>query len=460
MKTKHKLKILLLCCLAVQVSCSNDNDNVGTQAESYDPNLPVLLLDFMPDSGRIREKVIIKGSNFGNDKSKVSVYFYDGYVDRKATIIGVDNNTIYCLAPRQEPGHNTIKVLTSYEDSDTIAFPAERTFSYSQAENVTTISGSTSTAGTDDGTLAEAKFSYIFGVGAIGNEAILVFQRDNASVRYVSVPEDRVITVHKGFQGGKPAVTKDKNTVYAVQWVHPHVVYRYARETGWSPMRIGQISTPFSDRIRSVCFYGDNEDYLYFVDGGGKFGRYALNAQVGEDPVEVIANPLKDTQSGQTIALHSDRFGHYMLYNHFDGYFYFSTQANSGGIYKMKMEFDENGKPQVTELITYAGFKSGGVLDGYLDECQFVQPNGMTLDELGNIFIVEGFAVSVLRKISTVDGYVSTVAGKVTSGNGEQKDGLPSVARFCSPYDIANDGEGNYWIVESWGAAVRKYAVE
>lgn len=456
MKTKHTLLSLAMCGLVGLTGCSNDNDSGGEAKAPYDPSQPVTLTDFMPDSGRIREKVIIKGANFGNDRSKITVFFNDGLVDRKSTVIGIDNSTIYCLAPRQEPGRNKIKVVTVYKPGDTATL-TERTFAYSQAENVTTISGSTTSTGTDDGTLAEAKFSYMFGVGALGDEAMLVFQRDNASVRYVSVPEDRVITVHKGFQGGKPAVTRDKNTVYATQWYSPHAIYSYARGSGWSPERRGQISG-FSGRIRSLCFWGDNEDYLYFVDGTGKLGRYALNVKMGEDPVEVIQNTLHDPNTSASITTKDEGF--FMIHNPFDGYFYISSQANSGGIYRMKLELDEAGKPQVTEFITYAGFKSGGVVDGYLDDCQFVQPNGLTVDDLGNIFIVEGYAVSVLRKISVVDGYVSTVAGKVISGNGDQKDGLPSEARFCSPYDIANDGEGNYWIVEAWGAAIRKYAVE
>lgn len=455
MKTKHTL-IFFAACSLMLTGCGNDDEKGGEAKASYDPSLPVMLTDLMPDSGRIREKVIIKGSNFGSDKSKITVFFNDGLVDRKATVIGIDNSTIYCLVPRQEPGQNKVKVVTAYKPDDTVTL-SERTFSYSQAENVTTISGSTSSTGTDDGTLAEAKFSYMYGVGALGDEAMLVFQRDNPSVRYVSVPEDKVITVHKGFQGGKPAVTKDKNTVYATQWLSPHALYSYSRSSGWSPERRGQISG-FTGRIRSLCFYGDDEDYLYFVDATGKFGRYALNSQMGQDPVEVIQNTLHDPISNLIITTHDQ--GYFMIHNPFDGYFYITSQANSGGVYRLKVVFDDAGKPEVTEFKTYAGFKSGGVADGYLDDCQFIQPNGLTVDDLGNIFIVEGYAVSVLRKISVVDGYVSTVAGVVLSGNGEQKDGLPTEARFCSPYDIANDGEGNYWIVEAWGAAVRKYAVE
>ena len=449
------LHFFALCGLAVLTGCNSDDESGGGAQAAYDPSKPVTLTDFMPDSGRIREKVMIKGSNFGNDKSKITVFFNDGLVDRKATVIGIDNSTIYCLAPRQEPGQNAIKVTTAYKPDDTATL-AGRAFGYSQAEVVTTISGSTTNGGTDDGTLAEAKFSYMHGVGAIGDEAMLIFQRDNASVRYVSVPEDRVITVHKGFQGAKPAVTTDKNTVYAAQWSSPHAIYRYDRATGWSPQRIGQISG-FSGRIRSVCFLGDNEDYLYFIDGNEKFGRYNLKATMGENPVEVIATTLVETSTTTAIAVHDD--GCYMIYNPFDGYIYFTEQTNMG-VYRMKLAFDEAGKPSVQELSVYAGFNKDGVQDGYLKDCSFIQPNGLTVDDMGNIFIVEGYNVSVLRKISTADGYVSTVTGEVTSGNGSQVDGLPSEARLCSPYDIANDGEGNYWIVEAWGCAIRKYAIE
>jgi hypothetical protein len=438
------------------VGCNSaDEVDSGSAKAPYDPSKPVTVTDFMPDSGRLREKVIIKGSNFGNDKSKITVFFNDGLVDRKSTIIGIDNNTIYCLAPRQEPGSNRIKVVTTYGEADTATFSNDRTFAYSQAENVTTITGGTQ--GTDDGTLAEAKFGYLHGIGALGDEAILVFTRNSPttpSVRYVSVPEDRVITVHSGFEAAKPAVSKDKSTVYAVGWKSPHVLYRYDRSTGWSPQRIGQLSG-FSGAIRSLCF-GDSEDYLYFIDGNEKFGRYNLKAKMGENPVEIVANALIETTNNSPISVHVD--GTYMIYNHFDGYFYLTEQEKMG-VYRMKLTFDEaTSKASVAELVVYAGFKTDGVQDGYLDDCSFKQPNGLTLDDMGNIFVIEGWSVNVLRKISTADGYVSTITGQ--AGVGGRIDGLPSEARLESPYDVANDGEGNYWIVEGWGLSVRKYAIE
>ncbi|KAA6339628.1 hypothetical protein EZS27_012446 [termite gut metagenome] len=424
-----KFFLICMCCFVMFAGC-NDNDNkTGGSNIVYNPDLPVEVITFMPDSGRIREKVMIKGSNFGNDKSKVKVVFEDELTERIATVIGVDNNTVYCLAPRQIAGRNKIKVI-AYEQEAT----CDETFLYSAAENVSSISGNSANTGSEDGSLADAKFSYMHGIGALGNDAVLVFQRDNPAVRYVSVPDNAVITVHKGFQAGKPAVTKDKTKVYATGWDSPHVVYMYTKETGWSPMRIGQIGTAYT-RIRALAL-DETEEWLYFCDRLGAFGRFEIKTQ----QVEIL---------NETTGVLTTGDGGYLVYSSQADCFYLSVQG-AFGVYKIS----KDGK----EVTNFAGFAGSSVRDGYLLECSFAQPNGMTLDEDGNIYIVEGQNGYIIRKISIIDGYVSTVAGAVNSAS--QIDGDPFNARFNYPYDIANDGEGNYWIVEGWGCAVRKYAIE
>ncbi|UVQ43566.1 IPT/TIG domain-containing protein [Bacteroides thetaiotaomicron] len=160
---------------------------------------------FMPVEGKLREKVIVKGSNFGTDKSKVKVYFVDEAAERLSTVIGIDNNTLYCLAPRQLPGGNRIKVIVDGKEVTT-----DGTFKYEQAQNVSTITGAASKAGSEDGDLASAKLNYMWGIAAVGNNTVLVFQRQNSEprVRLISVDDNKVTTVHPGFKGGKPAVTK------------------------------------------------------------------------------------------------------------------------------------------------------------------------------------------------------------------------------------------------------------
>ena len=72
--------------------------------------------------GRVAEKVIIIGNNFGNDKSVVTVLFTDNMEkENKAAVVGVDNTTIYCMAPRQAEGFNKITVKVNDQRSETTA---------------------------------------------------------------------------------------------------------------------------------------------------------------------------------------------------------------------------------------------------------------------------------------------------------------------------------------------------
>ncbi|WP_447770404.1 IPT/TIG domain-containing protein [Sphingobacterium faecium] len=416
--------------LLLFVGCKdNERDDEGRHLP-FDASKPIEVTSFMPDSGRIREKIVIKGSNFGNDKSKVKVVFKDALTERISTVIGVDNNTIYCLAPRQISGQNTISIEI---DGKTVI--PTRVFAYSASENVSTIAGGAGGTKTD-GSLAEANFSYMHGIAALGDEKILVFQRDNPSVRYISVPDNTVITVHAGFQAGKPTVTTDRNTVYATGWDSPHTVYRYTRESGWAPSRLGALGT-FA-RIRALAL-DQSEKWLYFCDRDGKFGRFEIATQ----EVEILNPALDIIKSGD---------GGYLIFDPFHDCFYMSVQA-AYGIYKIAKNAQG-----IYEAAPYAGFNGNRVTNGYLSESAFAQPNGMTLDEDGNIFIVEGSGSYLVRKISAIDGYVSTIAGR-TNVEGAT-DGAPVDARFSFPYDISNDGQGNYYIAEGWGVRVRKYAIE
>jgi len=421
----------MFLCLLVFVGCGDKDNGDDGRLNPYDPSLPVEVTTFMPDSGRIREKVIIKGSNFGTEIANVKVIFKDVLTERLSTVIGVDNNTIYCLAPRQISGSNQIVVYVGEK-----SVPVSKVFKYAASENVSTLAGVAGGTAVD-GSLAEANFSYMHGIAALGDDAVLVFQRDNPAVRYVSVADNAVITVHAGFRAGKPAVSKDRTRVFATGWDTPHTLYRYSKDSGWAPSRIGELGSAYA-RIRALAM-DDSEQWLYFCDRDGRFGRFELATQ----EIEILNNSLDINKSGD---------GGYLIHDPFHDCFYLSVQA-AYGIYKIAK--NANG---IYEATPYAGFNGNRVTNGYLNECAFAQPNGMTLDEDGNIFIAEGSGSYLIRKISAVDGYVSTVAGG-TNLEGST-DGPPASARFSYPYDIANDGQGNYYVAEGWGVRVRKYAIE
>ena len=422
---------LVLALLFLIGSCKDSDDNKTTGA-TYDPNQPVTVESFMPVEGKLREKVIVKGSNFGTDKSKVKVYFVDEAAERLSTVIGIDNNTLYCLAPRQLPGGNRIKVIVDGKEVTT-----DGTFKYEQAQNVSTISGSASKDGNDDGDLASAKFKYMWGIAAVGNNTVLAYQRDDPRVRLISVDDNKVTTVHPGFKGGKPAVTKDKQRVYSIGWEGTHTVYVYMKASGWAPTRIGQLGSTFSGKIGAVAL-DETEEWLYFVDSNKNFGRFNVKTQ------EVTL--IKQLELSGSLGTNP---GPYLIYYFVDSNFYMSDQ-NLSSVYKITPD---------GECEWFCGSATQKtVQDGRREEALFAQPNGMTVDEDGNFYIVDGFKGYCLRKLDILDGYVSTVAGQVDVAS--QIDGTPLEATFNYPYDICYDGEGGYWIAEAWGKAIRKYAVE
>ena len=99
-----------------------NDDEVG--GKQFDPSIPVTVNSIIPDSGGITTPIVIKGSNFGTDKSKVKVLFDD----REAVVINVTNELIYALVPRCSGGETVVKVIVN-ETSEGVL--QEQTFNFS-----------------------------------------------------------------------------------------------------------------------------------------------------------------------------------------------------------------------------------------------------------------------------------------------------------------------------------------
>ena len=209
------------------------------------------------------------------------------------------------------------------------------------------------------------------------------------------------------------------------------------KASGWAPTRIGQLGSTFSGKIGAVAL-DETEEWLYFVDSNKNFGRFNVKTQ------EVTL--IKQLELSGSLGTNP---GPYLIYYFVDSNFYMSDQ-NLSSVYKITPD---------GECEWFCGSATQKtVQDGLREEALFAQPNGMTVDEDRNFYIVDGFKGYCLRKLDILDGYVSTVAGQVDVAS--QIDGTPLEATFNYPYDICYDGEGGYWIAEAWGKAIRKYAVE
>lgn len=428
MKRTFKLRtaVFALCLLGL-ASCSEDYTFTPPKISgvAFDPSKPVTVTQILPDSGVYLTQFVIKGSNFGMDKSKLSVLFGG----RKAAIVSTNGTEIYGITPKQDNGFNDISV--SVEEGTPAVL--ESKFKYTKKEQVNFLTGG---GGYVDGTLAESRFSYMRGIGVVaGNNLIVSDPRDNQRVRLVSPEEDKVTTLLTNVDCAKPAITKDRKTLYLCTRTTPHALYEFKQENGWVPKRLSKGLTDFTGEIWSMAL-DDTEEWLYVRDGKGVFGRVSVS-----DPnnVEIINEECGAAQTNQTS---------YLIWDPFDKRFFLSVQG-SGGIYTVS----QDGK----KVEQYAGFNGLATLDGPRQEAKFMNPVGMTQDLEGNLFVIDS-GQHILRKIDRATGMVSVVVGR--AGSAGDEDGDPLDARLNWPYDVACDDEGNLYIAEGWGNKIKKYAIE
>ena len=91
---------------------------------------------------------------------------------------------------------------------------------------------------------------------------------------------------------------------------------------------------------------------------------------------------------------------------------------------------------------TYSGTPSGGFDNGTIDIATFNSPFGMCIDKNNNLYIADA-GNNCIRKINTITGRVTTLAGTGTAG---WRDGAANSARFNSPADLCIDDSGNVYI--------------
>ncbi|WP_437921828.1 IPT/TIG domain-containing protein [Sphingobacterium sp. LRF_L2] len=385
---------------------------------------------FMPDSGGIRTQFIIQGSNFGTDKDKVSVFFSDYERDRQATIVGMTNETIYCLVPKQYGGANTIKVKIVSDSSETT-----ETFKYIVAESVSNVVGVASSGGSVDGSLADGRIQRTFGLAALNDDELISFESLSSNVRYISVNDNKISTLQTGFDGTHPAVTKDRSKIYSIGRSSPHKIYMYEKSSLWAPQIMAAQISGSTGLVFSACL-DDSEEWLYFRDKNAVFGRIQIS---NPNNVEILNTACGNVGTSDYS---------YMTYSSVDDCFFVSVQS-SNGIYKVSKD------GSIVE--EYAGFNGLGRFDGPKEEASFYSPVGMCIDKDGNLYVIDSNS-NLIRKINRLSGQVSTIAGQYLVFGGAN--GAPLESSFNYPYCIAADDEDNFFIGESWGVTIRKLAIE
>lgn len=91
---------------------------------------------------------------------------------------------------------------------------------------------------------------------------------------------------------------------------------------------------------------------------------------------------------------------------------------------------------------------------GPATSAEIAEPNGVTLDGAGNLYIADT-GNNVIRKVSATTGIITTVAGNGTSGYSGDG-GLATSAELNQPYSLAVDSAGDLYIADTQNNLVRE----
>ena len=105
----------------------------------------------------------------------------------------------------------------------------------------------------------------------------------------------------------------------------------------------------------------------------------------------------------------------------------------------------------VTTLAGAAGMQGSG--DGTGTAARFFLPQGLAADSSGNLFVAEP-GNQTIRKFAMATGVVTTLAGLANAYG--SADGIGTAARFAGPQGLALDNRGNVFVADQVGGTIRQ----
>ena len=434
MRKSFNLIWMVFGFLLLIVGCNEDK-----KSTAFDPNQPVKFTEFMPDSGGIRTKFIVKGSNFGEDKSQVKVYFKDEVGnEREALVLGVKPDVIYAQVPKQAGGESHVRVEIAGKEAE--LSNAEKTFKYIVTSSVSTVVGKDK-----DGTLGETTFNTPRYVAVDNDDNVFIFDSDGRT-RLSSIEQNKTITLLDGMVIDQPLfIDKEKKQLFGPCDNANFGCFLFDANVSWVADKMGQLLAN-GGWMHSVVLDPVDSTFVIYRQNTGQLWTQPF------DKNKRTLNPNKAKRIGTLYNVGSNGL---CAYNPVDKYVYCVLHSKSA-VYRFKLTRDTDGWPaldgDIEEYIPGAG---AGFRDGDVQEAQFNEPRGIAIDKEGNLYIAD-VNNHRIRKVDTKLNIVTTIAG---SGKG-YKDGDPLEAQFDQPWGVYLDKNEFLYIADQNNHCIRKLAIE
>jgi len=332
---------------------------------------------------------------------------------------------------------------------------------------VTTLAGTAKAAGSDDGTGATARFNFPQGITSDGAGNLYVTDSDNNTIRRIVIATGKVTTL----AGSATAAGSDDGTETNARFDSPRGVTSdgagnlYVADSGNSEIRkiviaTGAVTTltgsaglmGSSDGTRAEALFNGPGDLA--SDGAGSL----VVADTSNHAIRtvVIASGTATTLAGSASSAGRD-----------DGTattarFQAPIGVASDGAGNLLVA--DSGNHAIRKIVlatqtvsTLAGFAGkAGRADGTGAAALFDDPQGVASDGAGNLFVVDS-ANHTIRKVVVATAVVTTLAGDPTTSG--RDDGTGSAARFNTPLAVVSDGAGNLFVADSGNHTIRKIVI-
>ena len=446
-----KWRWLLVCVVGISLSaCDSDENALST----YDPNQPLVLTDYYPKEGPISTQVILNGSNFGNSKENVKVFFNE----KEASIISVKGERMLVLAPKLPGEECVIKVQVGEQEQS-----YEEIFNYIVQTNVSTVVGGDKAAKTKPAgtiTLSEAQFAMKIETGIVcdasGNVYFCVQNvkddgngADDGNIYVLNEEANQLkqIKNNANYFCNNPMLAYDPYNDIVYSFLTGKGSNDYAffdvnndfTETSMGSFSLGELTPTFLPFTVRRAFAMNENGWFYCRGQDGDYYRINPNTRQGELFTDKM--PLGGFTNGTVYGAVFDPNDSRILYYAVD---------DRHCIYKYNIETNENE--------VFVGVENNaGYLDGERTIAKFNKPCQMCFDSQGDLYVADRNN-HCIRKIAMSTGYVSTVAG--IAGKAGYRNGTDSDAQFDNPIGLAIGKDDVLYVGDSENRAIRRVAVE
>ena len=468
---KCKMKIKLQIALAplilaltfmtfVFVSCDSSNDSAKAV---HDPNFPIDLISFEPDSGRIREMVLLSGSNFGSDISDIKVFFNAA----EAKVIGSTGTLILALTPRM-PGDTCVVMVQV--GRQTKAY--EHKFRYKIEASVTTLAGNGNSQNRFNDGLDNSQLIPVY-VGADNDYNLFVTVEVNTLLR-INLRTNTLqvlATGNDGFNHRCMPIVNSRNNVLqmgaegtgnsdrfmfldpADGWA-PKLRFIKSWDDNGCPRPAGGPSGVNSYETHYQCLYCEADEMYYTRYNGGQIVR--INPETWEAKI-IGMTPVGNTYG---VAFHPiNKSELWIAYTESSGNTVTPVEAGNS-IFTLDVTDERKDENNILlSLQRRTGpITVGGHRDGPISESQFNGIRGISFDSEGNLYVGDIFN-HCIRMINTQTMMVSTLIG-IPGVNAPFLNGQRESATFNQPTGIAVDPDDVIYVADFGNRRVRRIAIE